>query len=505
MEYTEEQREVVAYLRAQLNEKGHNVIVSGAGGVGKSLLLSKLITELLQEGFKIVACAATGKATGVIRSKIYETLKQQNMPIPKKESLMIETIAKITKESKVLGLTDSGETLYTNTWRNPKSFGEVYDILFIDEISMVPGFISEWWIKSGIRVFGFGDYCQIPSVLTEETLKEIRGMKHDLKIDHVRIQPKYGVDILKKKAHKTLYKVLRSDNEIALLCADLRDFTMTKDEIIGTIKKWATKTSNVQYSDKWKDLEKGKDWQIIAYTNETCKMINNGMAIGKEYPDFKDKIILKDNLNPLNLYNGDVMLFEEFLSKIGMHNRFKQRKLYVCMKWQGQMPRKDSSYPIEREFFYNYVHFKEQSNLVNKRRIESIPELLRKSHFSKELMEQYILDIEQIDPLEENPGIRFNKIIEAIYNIDIDVAQWLMEGVEDLPRLYMVETRLAYAITAHSSQGSEFPQVCYIMEKIDRPLLYTAISRAKEKVKIINKIDYRKKMKESDKQRLFNS
>ena len=49
---------------------------------------------------------------------------------------------------------------------------------------------------------------------------------------------------------------------------------------------------------------------------------------------------------------------------------------------------------------------------------------------------------------------------------------------------------LAYAVTVHKSQGSEFDEVLVIFPEEDAPLLtreliYTAVSRAKQRVRIV--------------------
>lgn len=486
VQFTPDQQEIVDFLLEQIdNPNGCNVVVSGSGGTGKTTMVCELISRLIVDGYRIAVTAMTGKATAVLRNKIWENIKNKGIDVPEGH-LLIETVTKLTKESKVLGLTPSGETIYTNTWRSPESFAAKYDVLFVDELSMVPHFISQWWQMSGIRVFGFGDECQLPEVTTNETKKELSGFRHDLKVPETKYVSGYGVKVLKDLAQKQLHKVLRSDNEIALLCGELRDFSQSKSQIINRIRSWAEKTENIQYSTSIKDLKKTSDWQIICYTNKMCQKINNDLAIGTDYPDMFDKIILFDNINPLGLYNGDTLTFIEFINAIDRHNRRSNRKVFVCMKWQNKMPQRNSPHEMERRFFQAYVTFQKEMERVSKKRIDDLPFIMRSSGFAKNQIESWIEEVNEI--VKENPKLDecFIQIIERFQEINMDMAQHIMDCSEPAPRLYMINADYGYAITTHKSQGSEYPKVCYVLERFDKPLIYTGLSRAKEQLMIIN-------------------
>lgn len=485
IKFTDDQQAIMDYLMEQVdNPNGHNVIVSGSGGTGKTTMICELIAQLLESGHRVAVTAMTGKATAVLRNKVWMLLRERNIEPGK--ALKIETVAKITKESKVLGLSESGDTLYTNKWRNPKAFD--YDVLFVDELSMVPHFISQWWQMSGVRVFGFGDECQLPEVTTGETKRELTGFQHDLKVPQTTYISGYGVKVLKTMAHKQLHKVLRSDNDIAHLCNALRDFSQTNKSIVNLIKSWAEKTEDIQYSTSKDDLETDSSWQIIAYMNKTCAAINNQLCIGTDYPDLSDKIILFDNLNPLQLYNGDTLLFGNFLDTIAKYNNRpnQKRKIYVCMKWQGKMPSKNSTNPIERTFFNTYVQFRQAIDLTNSRRMHALAGIIETSGYAEGQITEWIKDVEEMRSQEPDNGKCFQNIVERFYEVDRDMAQLIVEMSEPLPQLYMVSADFGYCITTHRSQGSEYEKVCYLLEKFDKPLLYTGISRAKKKVKVIN-------------------
>lgn len=150
--FTEEQQAIVDYIFEQirLGSEGKNIIISGQGGVGKTEMICEVICMLLQENKSVAVSAMTGKATAVLRQKVNKKLFEKGMIFYdekneiqftfNKNSLLIETIQKITKESKIVDVNESGETVYSNSWKNPLDFN--YDVLIIDELSMIPQYVS---------------------------------------------------------------------------------------------------------------------------------------------------------------------------------------------------------------------------------------------------------------------------------------------------------------------------------------------------------------------------
>lgn len=90
-------------------------------------------------------------------------------------------------------------------------------------------------------------------------------------------------------------------------------------------------------------------------------------------------------------------------------------------------------------------------------------------------------DIEFIDSNEESTRIRF-----AVFRYDINA---LEEETEETRMKSIVPFQLAYAISIHKAQGLEYKSVKIVIpesnsEKITHGIFYTAITRAKEKLKI---------------------
>ena len=110
--------------------------------------------------------------------------------------------------------------------------------------------------------------------------------------------------------------------------------------------------------------------------------------------------------------------------------------------------------------------------------------------------------------LEEGTGV-FNGDCGMIRRVDADLNQITVEYEDnkyvEYPYASLDELELAYAITVHKSQGSEYPAVIIPLLSgtsllLHRNLLYTAVTRAKKCVTIVGLKDTVKRMIDNERE-----
>lgn len=493
MNWTPEQQGCIDLVMEQVdNPDGKNVIVSGSGGTGKTTIICELVCRLLKMGKRVAVATMTGKATAVLRSKINQEIARQGI-VGIGDYLLIDTVARLTKKATVVNVSMDGETQYSNTWQNPRFFG--YDILFIDELSMVPAYVSRWWQHiPNIRVFGFGDECQLPEIGKDNAVEQ-RKMERDLNWSSQHNYPSsYGIKCLRNMAHYQLHTVLRSDNEIANLCHDLRDFTMSNRQMVDTMKQYAAPEGGcIEYlTSMVDDTELDRTWQYICWTNKMCAAVNAKLSIGSEdYPDIYDKILVGDNVAPLGLYNGDVVVFADYITRLTAYNNDRELrgdgpKISVCFKWQGKMPRRNATSPFEKNSYEALQRFNRMKVETYEARYTQMVDKIERLGFAKGQRESWLTmydDIKAMSTTKEEATTKFLKYLEQDCP---DAYDKISRNLTPLPRLYFVNISYGYCITTHKAQGSEFDKVCYILEIFNKPHIYTGLSRAKKQLRIVN-------------------
>lgn len=124
-----------------------------------------------------------------------------------------------------------------------------------------------------------------------------------------------------------------------------------------------------------------------------------------------------------------------------------------------------------------------------------------------QIKNNYMLVWKKEDSYEEGKGV-FNGDVGYIIDIDEDEDKVVVAFEDDKVVEYeesdLDEITLAYAITIHKSQGSEFPVVIMPMFfgpplLMNRNLLYTGITRAKKLVVLVGSADAIEFMKDNNK------
>lgn len=132
----------IALARHRAGEKF--TIISGYAGTGKSTLVRFIIDALNVEESKVCYCAFTGKAAEVLR---------------KKGNKNVCTLHKL--------LYDHVPRPAGGFFRKPKVKLE-YDVIVVDEISMVPKTLIDLLLSHNIYMIGLGDSFQLPPIDKDE-------------------------------------------------------------------------------------------------------------------------------------------------------------------------------------------------------------------------------------------------------------------------------------------------------------------------------------------------
>jgi ATP-dependent DNA helicase PIF1 len=164
IKWTPEQQRVIDEVK---NPNGSCIFVSGPAGTGKSFLLKYLRDKVLKPGPDVLLTATTGAAAVLINgSTVHSAL---GLPVGHKASPA--SVAKKLKQ-KLSGVTD----------------------IYIDEISMLSNldldFIDQMLrlvhkkpnvYFGGVRLIAFGDFLQLPPVVTDEDKKEGKSWAFEAK------------------------------------------------------------------------------------------------------------------------------------------------------------------------------------------------------------------------------------------------------------------------------------------------------------------------------------
>lgn len=243
-------------------------------------------------------------------------------------------------------------------------------------------------------------------------------------------------------------------------------FTYAKDII-------KTKGSNVELVSTWRTKDPG----LIELWNETRNkgaLITEKLVIDGPFSENIGEGVLCSEIM------DEVILCLNYDGKFGLNNMnsyFQNANTETAVVWR------DWKYKVGDHILFNDTD--RFSLLYNnlKGRIVQIELFDSRIRFT--------VDVEI--PLTEqdcqNDGIEFIDIIDDVTRIRFDVFDFEEEMADEDRKKTIVPFQLAYAVSIHKAQGLEYRSVKVVIpssnaEKITHGIFYTAITRAKEKLKI---------------------
>lgn len=395
MELTRKQEEGLKIAVERFKNREPWTCIAGYAGTGKSTLVKFIISALQVDPDRVCYIAYTGKAATVLAAKgcpnalTAHKLLYKAVPLPNGKYRFI-----------------------------PRPRDEInFDVIVVDEISMLPKTLWNTLLKHRIYILAMGDPEQLPPVDTNEW-------------NGVLDNPHIFLDEIMRQAQ---------DSEIIRLSMWIRQGNL--------LETYQAENQQVQIFSKNQIVDGMYDWadQILCATNKTKISINN--FIRQQHnrgpiPEVGDKIMSLNNhwdyISNGGLWAltngtiGEIINFDVYKRPIPYYIAPNTELDYMYTNLLLEDGDKFDAIPID----YNYLLTGEKS-LTSRQKYQ-----LTKSK------------------TYEDPPFEFD---------------------------------YAYAITTHKAQGSEWDKVLIFEENFPFPKedhrrwLYTAITRAKEKVVIIKK------------------
>lgn len=155
LELSSDQKQAASEILDWFSNRYSNFItVGGYAGTGKTTLISNISDQIknfsIRRNFNIAFCAYTGKASYVMRQKL---IVGGNDYIGTIHGLIYVPVTKEVSGRKVI-----------IGWRRRDYIDDKYDLVIIDEASMVDGEIFKDILSYGLPVIAVGDHGQLPPV-----------------------------------------------------------------------------------------------------------------------------------------------------------------------------------------------------------------------------------------------------------------------------------------------------------------------------------------------------
>ena len=404
---SDEQFKIYNQLVEFLSNNEKEMILIGYAGTGKTTLVTKFITDVINSRLlnKIAIAAPTHKAVGIIKNKLYT---DDNLNKNIHRNLEITTIHRLLNYKNYIDV--NGSKYFAKS--KVETHWNIYNLIVVDECSMlnnqIISDIKEELDKernSKVKVIYVGDPAQLPPVnqgtskIFERNIKKlylekiIRTNNNDI----VNISNSHRKWILSGN-DKDMPILGEYDSKNVNLYPN-KDYIDWLNRFIDNIKEEEEKSNDISINDFNSNI-------ILTWTNRKCEQYN-------EY--IRKKIFNKKVLNKFE--EGELLIFNDYyrvlVKKDSIENKEKDKN-YINFYTSEQVKLyeiSESRYIFEQNFTNIIFNNK---NGHEKTRIRTLS--LENSNIINEINKIFLEGLNKLNTLISEPIIIYEMMVKKISN-----------------------------------------------------------------------------------------
>ena len=460
-----------------------NIIVTGSPGTGKTTSILFLLYSLLNKNINLEVhlCAPSGKASARMKESIIGGLSVISDDYKSSHQEVTDKIVNL-KESTIHSLLHIDNVTHAFSYNKNNQFNE-NSIFIIDEASMVDICLFASLleaIKRGSRIFIMGDENQLPSVECGAVFTELLKLESTLLNGHI-----VRLDESKRfKSNTEIFSLATAVNNGDVLPIKLeqwedydtfsiRQLDKSEDDVINDMGFDFVKVDKdncpIYYYKNYKDDDKVKEIDIVK------KIV---LIWGKRfYRDLQEKAT---DVDPNNLKYLETLF------------RYSEQSKILSAENEGSRGVKMINDLIKRGFI------KDSRGL--KVRFNNYPGQVMMINKNNQLLDLYNGDSGITIKFKDDDHLylmvkKKSKLVSADGKIEDQIFKLGDYTFYPLRMISSNDIDLAYAITIHKSQGSDYPNILVITPTkkghplLNRQIIYTAITRTKGYTYILSNQD----------------